>query len=161
MLKNATKIDSCLTKHFICMYIYTGMWNVHAIITIDSFHIIRNLSKNWPLFDINILIFILESDNLQQDLQKVEQLEEKINTELVMLREKNATMERDLVTYSDLEKLKQQSEEKKKVISCWIIVWQHVQKNGGMGVNELFNSNINIIIHSELSPFDCNTGNGG
>ncbi|KAJ8305919.1 hypothetical protein KUTeg_016464 [Tegillarca granosa] len=55
-----------------------------------------------------------ESDKLQQDLQKVEQLEEKINTELVMLREKNATMERDLVIYSDLEKLKQQSEEKKK-----------------------------------------------
>ncbi|KAJ8305730.1 hypothetical protein KUTeg_016275 [Tegillarca granosa] len=56
-----------------------------------------------------------ESDKLQQDLQKVEQLEEKINTELVMLREKNATMERDLVIYSDLEKLKQQSEEKKKI----------------------------------------------
>ncbi|XP_052098080.1 intraflagellar transport protein 74 homolog [Mytilus californianus] len=55
-----------------------------------------------------------ESDKLQVDLQKVEQLEDKITTELVMLREKNSTMEKDLETYSDLDKLRDISEKKRK-----------------------------------------------
>lgn len=55
-----------------------------------------------------------ESDKLQVDLQKVEQLEDKITTELAMLKEKNATMEKDLDVYSDLDKLRDQSEKKRK-----------------------------------------------
>lgn len=55
-----------------------------------------------------------ESDKLQVDFQKVEQLEDKITTELVMLKEKNANMEKELETYSDLDKLRDQSEKKRK-----------------------------------------------
>ena len=45
----------------------------------------------------------------------MEQLEDKINTELVMLREKIATMEQELVVFRDIDALKRQSEEKKQV----------------------------------------------
>ncbi|KAL5017535.1 hypothetical protein ScPMuIL_007124 [Solemya velum] len=55
-----------------------------------------------------------DSDKLNQDLQKIEQLEGKINTELKMLRDKISTMETELVTYSDLGKLKKDSEQKRK-----------------------------------------------
>uniref|UniRef100_K1QDK8 Intraflagellar transport protein 74-like protein n=1 Tax=Magallana gigas TaxID=29159 RepID=K1QDK8_MAGGI len=55
-----------------------------------------------------------ESDKLQSDLQKVEQLEEKINTELVMLKEKTATMEKELEIYSDLSSLKEEAEKKRR-----------------------------------------------
>lgn len=55
-----------------------------------------------------------ENDKLQQDLQKVEQLEDKINSELVVLRDKISTMETELDTYSDLDTLRRNSEQKKK-----------------------------------------------
>lgn len=55
-----------------------------------------------------------ESDKLQSDLQKVEQLEEKINTELAMLKEKTATMEKELEIYSDLSSLKEEAEKKRR-----------------------------------------------
>ncbi|XP_060065256.1 intraflagellar transport protein 74 homolog [Ylistrum balloti] len=55
-----------------------------------------------------------ESDKLQQDLQKVEQLEDKINSELVVLGDKIATMEKELEVYSDLDTLRRNSEQKKK-----------------------------------------------
>lgn len=55
-----------------------------------------------------------ENEKLREDLQKVEQLEDKINTELVMLREKIATMEQELIVFRDIDSLKRQSEEKKQ-----------------------------------------------
>ena len=60
-------------------------------------------------------LFFVENEKLREDLQKVEQLEDKINTELVMLREKIATMEQELVVFRDIDALKRQSEEKKQV----------------------------------------------
>ncbi|XP_052778155.1 intraflagellar transport protein 74 homolog [Mya arenaria] len=55
-----------------------------------------------------------ENEKLRDDLEKVEQLEDKINTELVMLKEKIATMETELVTFRDLDSLRRKSEEKKQ-----------------------------------------------
>lgn len=55
-----------------------------------------------------------ESQRLQQDLQKVEQLESKINAELGTLKEKIQQMTDGLVTYSNLEALKSAGEDKKK-----------------------------------------------
>lgn len=49
------------------------------------------------------------------DLQKVEQLEEKIKLELETLTNSIKQMEEELITYSDLEKLKRESDDKKKV----------------------------------------------
>ncbi|XP_060563519.1 intraflagellar transport protein 74 homolog [Ruditapes philippinarum] len=64
-----------------------------------------------------------ENEKLREDLEKVEQLEDKINTELVMLREKISTMETELVTFRDLDSLKKKSEEKKqKLMSDRIIL---------------------------------------
>ncbi|XP_062340812.1 intraflagellar transport protein 74 homolog [Osmerus eperlanus] len=55
-----------------------------------------------------------ESDRLQQDLQKVEQLETKITGELDTLKEKILQMKEGLETYSNLDALKKAGEEKKK-----------------------------------------------
>ena len=56
-----------------------------------------------------------ESAKLQQDLQKVEQLESKINQELDSLNAKINKMTEELVIYSDLDKLKADAEKKKRV----------------------------------------------
>ena len=56
-----------------------------------------------------------ESEKLAQDLAKVEQLETKITSELNMHRAKIDKMTEELVTYSDLEQLKNEAEDKKKV----------------------------------------------
>ncbi|XP_027130289.1 intraflagellar transport protein 74 homolog [Larimichthys crocea] len=55
-----------------------------------------------------------ESQRLQQDLEKVQQLEGKITGELSTLRERVSTMESELRTYRDLDTLKHTAEEKKK-----------------------------------------------
>ncbi|KAL2100138.1 hypothetical protein ACEWY4_004532 [Coilia grayii] len=55
-----------------------------------------------------------ENHRLQQDLQKVEQLEGKITTELSSLTERIQTMTEGLQTYSNLDALKAAGEEKKK-----------------------------------------------
>ncbi|XP_064626077.1 intraflagellar transport protein 74 homolog isoform X2 [Lineus longissimus] len=58
-----------------------------------------------------------ESEKLQVDLQKVEQLESKINSELDSLRSKIETMETELEVYSDIDRLKKEAEMKKKKLS--------------------------------------------
>ncbi|XP_068438150.1 intraflagellar transport protein 74 homolog [Clinocottus analis] len=55
-----------------------------------------------------------ESQHLQQDLEKVQQLEGKITGELSTLQERLSTMESELVTYRDLDTLRHTAEEKKK-----------------------------------------------
>ncbi|KAK5850001.1 hypothetical protein PBY51_014290 [Eleginops maclovinus] len=55
-----------------------------------------------------------ESQRLQQDLEKVQQLEGKITGELSSLKERVSTMETELVTYRDLDNLRHTGEEKKK-----------------------------------------------
>uniref|UniRef100_A0A8C3AAS6 Intraflagellar transport 74 n=1 Tax=Cyclopterus lumpus TaxID=8103 RepID=A0A8C3AAS6_CYCLU len=55
-----------------------------------------------------------ESQRLQQDLEKVQQLEGKITGELSTLQERVSTMESELVTYRDLDALRHTAEEKKK-----------------------------------------------
>lgn len=55
-----------------------------------------------------------ESQRLQQDLQKVEQLETKINSELTSLKDKIQQMSEGLKTYSNLDALRASAEEKKK-----------------------------------------------
>lgn len=54
-----------------------------------------------------------EHTRLQMDLEKVEQLETKITTELESLKERIQTMTQELETFSDLDALRDQSEEKK------------------------------------------------
>ncbi|KAM6900489.1 intraflagellar transport protein 74 homolog [Xenentodon cancila] len=55
-----------------------------------------------------------ESQRLQQDLEKVQQLEGKITDELSTLKEQVSTMESELHTYRDLDALRRTAEEKKK-----------------------------------------------
>ncbi|XP_041438643.1 intraflagellar transport 74 L homeolog isoform X1 [Xenopus laevis] len=55
----------------------------------------------------------VESQRLQQDLMKVEQLESKINSELSSLKEKIQHMTEDVKTYSNLDALRTSAEEKK------------------------------------------------
>uniref|UniRef100_A0A665VLW9 Intraflagellar transport 74 n=1 Tax=Echeneis naucrates TaxID=173247 RepID=A0A665VLW9_ECHNA len=55
-----------------------------------------------------------ESQRLQQDLEKVQQLEGKITSELSNLKERVSTMESELHTYRDLDTLRHTAEEKKK-----------------------------------------------
>ncbi|XP_056289849.1 intraflagellar transport protein 74 homolog [Pseudoliparis swirei] len=55
-----------------------------------------------------------ESQRLQQDLEKVQQLEGKISGELLLLQERVASMEEELLTYRDLEALRSTAEDKKR-----------------------------------------------
>uniref|UniRef100_A0A7N9ATP6 Intraflagellar transport 74 n=1 Tax=Mastacembelus armatus TaxID=205130 RepID=A0A7N9ATP6_9TELE len=55
-----------------------------------------------------------ESQRLQHDLDKVQQLEGKITGELNTLKERVSTMESELHTYRDLDTLRKTAEEKKK-----------------------------------------------
>ncbi|CAN9506239.1 unnamed protein product [Ophioblennius macclurei] len=55
-----------------------------------------------------------ESRRLQQDLEKVQQLEAKISSELHLLKERVVAMETELLTYRDLDTLRLTSECKKK-----------------------------------------------
>uniref|UniRef100_A0AAZ3SNC1 Intraflagellar transport 74 n=1 Tax=Oncorhynchus tshawytscha TaxID=74940 RepID=A0AAZ3SNC1_ONCTS len=59
----------------------------------------------------------LQNHRLTLDLQKVEQLESKINTELTSLKDRIETMTQELETYSNLDNLKAAGEDKKKVLS--------------------------------------------
>ena len=61
------------------------------------------------------VVWLTDSQKLQEDLLKVEQLETKITDELRSLKEKIDRMEDELVIYSDLEQLKQDADDKKKV----------------------------------------------
>jgi intraflagellar transport protein 74 len=56
-----------------------------------------------------------ESHRLQQDLEKVQQLEGKITGELGTLKEKIVSMKAELVTFGDLDTLKNTAESRKKV----------------------------------------------
>ena len=54
------------------------------------------------------------SDLTIADLHKVDELEKKVKGELEKLREKNRSMNEELVTFSDLEGLKRKSEARKQ-----------------------------------------------
>uniref|UniRef100_A0AAQ5YK72 Intraflagellar transport 74 homolog n=1 Tax=Amphiprion ocellaris TaxID=80972 RepID=A0AAQ5YK72_AMPOC len=75
-----------------------------------------------------------ESQRLQQDLEKVQQLEGKITGELSTLKERVNTMESELLTYRDLDTLRHTAEEKKKVaaekqtLRCCIMTGEMNQK---------------------------------
>lgn len=56
-----------------------------------------------------------ESERLQQDLLKVEQLESKVSTELQTLRDQLKLMKQEIHTYRDLDALKAAGEDRKKV----------------------------------------------
>ncbi|XP_025110510.1 intraflagellar transport protein 74 homolog [Pomacea canaliculata] len=55
-----------------------------------------------------------QRDKLQQDLQKMDQFEEKLKEELVVIKKKADQMEKDVAMYSDLEKLRADAEAKKQ-----------------------------------------------
>ena len=61
-----------------------------------------------------------ESTKLQQDLIKIEQMESKVKEEREVLREKIDKMTEELETYSNLDKLKENAEAKKKVTGVYI-----------------------------------------
>uniref|UniRef100_A0A2C9LAM1 Intraflagellar transport protein 74 homolog n=1 Tax=Biomphalaria glabrata TaxID=6526 RepID=A0A2C9LAM1_BIOGL len=70
-----------------------------------------------------------EREKLQHDLQKMEQFEEKLNEELLVLREKVTEMEKELEVYSDLDKLKTKSEAKKQKLMDDRIILQKRRDN--------------------------------
>ena len=56
-----------------------------------------------------------ESRRLGQDLEKVQQLESKISSELEVQRQQLITMETELRTYGDMDTLRRTADDKKKV----------------------------------------------
>ena len=56
-----------------------------------------------------------ESEKLAQDLQKVEQLESKITSELTQLKDRINSMTEEIAVYSDIEKLRNDAEARKQV----------------------------------------------
>ena len=71
---------------------------------------IKSFSEDYKFY------YVIESEKLHQDLQKVEQLEAKISQELEMLKTKIPNQREQLETFSDLDKVKADGEMKKKVI---------------------------------------------
>lgn len=67
----------------------------------------------------------LESERLQQDLLKVEQLESKVSSELQTLRDQLELMKQELHTYRDLEALTAAGEHRKKVPPAPQRFWIH------------------------------------
>ena len=65
--------------------------------------------------DIYDCILNADSQKLHDDLLKVEQLETKITGELQSLKDNISRMEDELVVYNDLDQLKMDADEKKKV----------------------------------------------
>ncbi|CAF92506.1 unnamed protein product, partial [Tetraodon nigroviridis] len=55
-----------------------------------------------------------ETERLRQDLEKVQQLEGKIRSELSSLKERIGTMETELSVYGDLDRLRHSADDKKK-----------------------------------------------
>lgn len=70
-----------------------------------------------------------EREKLQHDLQKMEQFEEKLNEELIVLREKVVTMEKQLDTYSDLDRLRSDADSKKQKLMDDRIILQKRRDN--------------------------------
>ncbi|KAK3786793.1 hypothetical protein RRG08_061344 [Elysia crispata] len=70
-----------------------------------------------------------EREKLQHDLQKMEQFEEKLNEELVVLREKVVTMEKQLDTYSNLDQLRSDADSKKQKLMDDRIILQKRRDN--------------------------------
>lgn len=62
-----------------------------------------------------------ESERLQQDLLKVEQLEGKVTAELQTLTDQLKLMTQELNTYRDLEALKAAGEDRKKVANPQLV----------------------------------------
>ena len=91
---------------------------VHQFVTLPSTTTSSNVNTqhfNLRCWFVLCLYAVVESARLQMDLQKVEQLESKINAELETLKEKIGTMEADLEVYSDLKKLRAESDTRKQV----------------------------------------------
>merc|ERR1711911_256518 len=55
-----------------------------------------------------------EHQQLALNLEKIEALEEKIKTEMTTLKEKMSHMEEEMVTFTDLDKLRREAEEKRR-----------------------------------------------
>ena len=55
-----------------------------------------------------------EHQQLAMNLEKIEALEDKIKTEMTTLKEKMGRMDEEMVTFSDLDRLRQEAEEKRQ-----------------------------------------------
>ncbi len=109
---------------------------------------------------------IPESEKLATDLQKVEQLELKITSELSTLRERIDTMGSEIETYSDIDKLKSDGEARKIVSraasSFWRCVLRYVRHcvlNAALDVPCVASAALCWVTNDNASPNvrGCNT----
>ncbi|CAG5131801.1 unnamed protein product [Candidula unifasciata] len=77
----------------------------------------------------SVLMITPEREELQHNLQKMEQFEEKLNEELVVLRQKVVDMEKELEVYSDLDKLRSEADAKKQKLLDDRIILQERREN--------------------------------
>lgn len=87
---------------------------ISLFILLDCYFIFTvNLLLVW-LF-LSVLHPFSENKKLQEDLQKVEQLENKAHQEIKLLETKIEKMKEELEQYQDIQGLKQRSEQRKEV----------------------------------------------
>ena len=89
--------------------------NDHVEANTDKLNFCHELSEFTIVWRLKAPLVSAEREKLQHDLQKMEQFEEKLNEELVVLREKVVTMEKQLDTYSNLDQLRSDADSKKQV----------------------------------------------
>ena len=59
-----------------------------------------------------------EHQQLAMNLEKIEALEEKIKTEMMTLKEKMTRMDEEMVTFTDLDRLRREAEEKRRTLEA-------------------------------------------
>ncbi|KAJ3594936.1 hypothetical protein NHX12_004241 [Muraenolepis orangiensis] len=106
LLEQSSKNLSSL--HQISMVTVSQLKSMHEVLSNKEKEVVQSQSTARGL--------TTESHRLQQDLEKVQQLEGKISGELSALKEQIVTMKAELLTYSDLDTLKSTAEKKKNTL---------------------------------------------
>ncbi|KAK0148967.1 Intraflagellar transport protein 74 [Merluccius polli] len=106
LLEQSSKNLSSL--HQIAMVTVSQLKSMHEVLSNKEKEVVQSQTTARGL--------TTESHRLQQDLEKVQQLEGKITGELGALKEQIVTMKAELLTYCDLDTLKSTAEIKKKTL---------------------------------------------
>ncbi|KAM4606025.1 intraflagellar transport protein 74 homolog [Polymixia lowei] len=104
LLEHSSRNMACLRQ--VATVTASELKSMHEVLLTKEIEVVQSQSTAKGL--------TTESHHLQQDLEKVQQLEGKITGELSALKERITTMNAALCTYRDLDTLKSTAEDKKK-----------------------------------------------
>ena len=89
-----------------------------------------------------------EHQQLTQNLEKIEALEEKIQTEMVTLKEKMSRMDEEMLTFSDIDKLRREAEEKRQLLESEKMDLNNRREGVMQQLQEIQLTHENLKVHS-------------